>query len=47
MMKLMGQAGQYWKNLERIMKYRREDPVGTWEGIKDKLRLKYVPPSFN
>jgi len=26
-MKLTGQAGQYWENLESIMRYRREDPV--------------------
>jgi len=30
-MKLMGQAGQYWENLERMMSYRREDLVETWE----------------
>jgi len=28
-MKLTGQAGQYWKNFERMMRYRREDPVET------------------
>jgi len=32
----MGQAGQYWENLERMMKYRRDDPVETWEGMKKK-----------
>jgi len=46
-MKLTGQDGQYWKNLERVMRYRREDPVETWEGMKEKLRLKYVPSSFS
>ena len=45
-MKLTGQAGQYLKNLEK-MRYRREDPVETWEGMKEKLMLKYVPPSFS
>ena len=29
------------------MRYRREDPVDTWEGMKEKLMLKYVPPSFS
>ena len=29
------------------MRYRREDPVETWEGMKEKLWLKYVPPSFS
>ena len=30
-----------------MMRYRRDDPVETWEGMKDKLRLKYIPTSFN
>jgi len=29
------------------MRYRREDPVETWEGMKEKLTLKYVPLSFS
>jgi len=29
------------------MRYRKEDPAETWEGMKEKLMLKYVPPSFN
>ena len=28
-MKLTGQAGQYWENLERMMRYRRENPADT------------------
>jgi len=35
-MKLTGQAEQYWENLERIIRFRRGDPVETWEHIKDK-----------
>ena len=46
-MKLTRQARQYWKNLERMMRYRREDPVETWEGMKEKFMLKYVLPSFS
>jgi len=46
-MKLTGQAGQYWENLERMMRYRREDPVETWESMKEKHMLKYVPSSFS
>ena len=34
-------TGQYWENLER-MRYRRDNPVKTWEGMKEKLMLKYV-----
>ena len=26
-MKLTGQAGQYWKNLKRMMRYRKENTV--------------------
>jgi len=47
MMKLTGQARQYWENLERMMRYRRDDLVKTWEGTKEKLRLKYIPPPFS
>jgi len=43
----MGQAGQYCENLEMMMGYRREDPVETWESMKEKLMLKYVLPSFS
>ena len=47
MMKLTGQVGQYWENFERMMRYRREDLVETWEGMKEKVMLKYVPSSFS
>jgi len=30
-----------------MIRYRRDDLVETWEGMKEKLRLKYVPPSFS
>jgi len=30
-----------------MMRYKREDPVKTWEGMKEKLMLKYVPLSFS
>jgi len=46
-MKLTGHGGQYWKNLERMVRYRREDPVETWEGMKEKLMLKYILSSFS
>jgi len=46
MMKLTGQAGQYWENLERMM-YRMDDPVETWKGMKEKLMLKYVSSFFS
>jgi len=47
MMKLIGQARQYWENQERMMRYRRKDPVQTWEGMKEKLILKYVSLFFS
>ena len=46
-MKLTGQVGQYWKNLERMMKHRREDPAETWDDTKEKLMLKNVLSSFS
>ena len=45
-MNLTGQAEQYWKTLERMMQFRRDDPIETWEDMKKKLRLNYIPPSF-
>jgi len=29
------------------MRYRKDDLVKTWEGMKEKLMLKYIPPFFN
>ena len=47
MMKLTGQAGQYWENFEKMMRYRRDDPIEIWESMKEKLGLKYVSASFS
>ena len=41
LMKLMGKLDNIEKNLKRIMRYRREDPMETWEGMKEKLKLKF------
>ena len=30
-----------------MMRYRRDDPVKTWEDMKKKLRLKYISHSFS
>ena len=30
-----------------MMRHIREDPVETWEDMKEKLMLKYVTPSFS
>jgi len=30
-----------------MMRYRRNTPVETWEDMKEKLKLKYVPLSFS
>jgi len=42
-MKLIGQTGQYWENHEMMMQFTRDGPVETWEGIKEKLWLIYLP----
>ena len=42
--KLIGQAGQYWENAERLMLLRREDSV---DEMKEKLRQKYISSSFS
>ena len=39
-MKLTGQAGQYWENFERIMRYMREDPIETrWHERETKAEI--------
>ena len=40
-------TGQYWENLERMMRYRRRDPIETWESMKEKLMLKYISLFFS
>ena len=30
-----------------MMRYRRDDPVVTWDNMKEKFRLKYIPHSFS
>jgi len=30
-----------------VMRFRKDRPVETWEGMKEKLRLKYVLLSFS
>ena len=46
-MKLTGQASQYWTNLENICASRLQRPIKTWDMMKDDLKGKYVPPSFS
>ena len=46
-MKLIGQASQYWTNLENIHTSWLQRPIETWDMMKDELKGKYVPPSFS
>lgn len=46
-MKLTNIAGQYWENVERQMVLRREDPVMTWDEMKERLKVKFLPLSFH
>jgi len=41
-MKLTGQASKYWTNVESY----EHQPVETWTAMKDKLKGKYVSPSY-
>jgi len=45
-MKLVGHAGYYWSNVERLMAIRRQEPVRTWEEMRAKLNQKYIPIAF-
>jgi len=45
-MKLVGQAGQYWSNVERLIALRRQEPIRIWDEMKTKLSQKYLPITF-
>ena len=45
-MKLTGQASQFWTNMETLRASRAQRPIDTWPAMKDKLKGKYVPPSY-
>ena len=46
-LKLTRQARLYWGNLERLIGHRGENPIATWQGMKCRLRDKYLPMSYN
>jgi hypothetical protein len=45
-MRLLGQAKYYWQNVERLTLHRGQETIRTWDELKDKLREKYLPPSY-
>ena len=44
--KLINQAKLYWHNLEHLAEHRKQEPIRTWEEMKEKLHKKYVPTSY-
>ena len=36
-MKLVGQARQYWTNIEKLMRLRHQEAIQTWDEMKLKL----------
>jgi len=44
--KLVGQAGQYWSKVERLIALRRQEPIRIWDEMKAKLSQKYLPITF-
>jgi len=45
-MKLMGQASQYWTNVEKLMWLRHQKAIQTWDEMKLKLQEKHLPVSY-
>jgi len=45
-MKLVGQARQYWMNVEKLMRIRHQKAIQTWDEMKLKLQEKYMPVSY-
>ena len=42
-MNLVGQARQYWTNIEKLMKLKNQGPIQTWDEIEDEtLREMHV-----
>ena len=44
-MKLVGQARQYWTNIEKLMNLKNHEPIHTWDEMKMKIQEKYLPLS--
>ena len=44
--KLVGQARQYWTNVEKLMRLRYQEAIQTWDEMKLKLQEKYLPASY-
>jgi len=45
-LKLVGQDGYYWSNVERLITIKRQETVRTWGEMRDKLNQKYIPITF-
>ena len=45
-MKLTGQARIYWRNLQATMEHRHEPMISSWEEMKSRLRIKFVPTCY-
>lgn len=45
--KLAGQAKLYWNTIEHQYYLMCLEPIGTWEGMKKKLKEKYLPLSYH
>ena len=46
-LKFVLEARLFWRNVERSMRLRGDEPIVTWMGMKHKLRRKYLPTSYN
>lgn len=45
-MKLVGKAKHWWINMERQIQRAGEEPITHWDEMKERLREKYVPLSY-
>jgi len=45
-MKLVGQARQYWTNVEKLMRLRHQETIQTLDEMKLKLQQKNLPTSY-
>ena len=43
---IVGQARQYWMNVEKLMRLRHQEAIQTWDEMKQKHQEKYLPVSY-
>ena len=46
-LRLVREARLFWRDVERTIRQRGDDPIVSWRAMKAKLRGMYLPPSYH